>query len=90
MNIIDELREDFDTGNLFDVVFSSQSGVKKTIAKDVSCKEAFKEIAKFLNAHNYVAPYTRISEEKNRYWVDVGSYIEFFYLILKGEAEVNE
>ena len=55
----------------------------RVIAQVKTEQEAFKEINKFLEEHNYKSYYTRVWCEDNIKKYDVGSYTEFFHLELE-------
>lgn len=56
----------------------------RIIAQVKSEKEAFKEISKFLEEHNYTSYYTRVwYPQENIKRHDVGSWSEFFDLELE-------
>lgn len=59
--------------------FENSQGIERLIAEVADEKEAFKEISKFLDEHNYVSYYTRTWMENGRKKYDVGSHTEFFY-----------
>lgn len=62
------------------LIFQNSFGEERVIAEPSNRKEAFKEINKFLNDHNYKSYYTNIHEVDGRLRIDVGSWSEFFYL----------
>lgn len=66
------------------VTFKNAIGKERTIGTCETEKEAWKIINDFLKEHNYKSYYHRTSfiEELNRYWIDVGSWTEFFYVYL--------
>ena len=64
-------------------VNTCDSSRTRVIAKVKTEQEAFKEIHKFLEEHNYKSYYTRIWYEDNIKKYDVGSYSEFFHLELE-------
>jgi hypothetical protein len=60
--------------------FENSQGVERVIAEVANEEEAFKEIHKFLDEHNYKSYYTRTWMVDGRKKFDVGSHTEFFYL----------
>lgn len=63
------------------VYFENTNGVQREIGTTDSEVEAFKIIRKFLDDHNYKAPYWRSwSGESGQTWIDVGSHTEFFVI----------
>lgn len=61
--------------------FKNSRGDKRLIAEPNTEEEAFKEIHKFLDEHNFKSYYTRIWETPDGVKVyDVGSHTEFFHL----------
>lgn len=66
------------------VTFESRNGEEKDIGFAENEKEALDIINKFLEDHNYKSYYQRRAfiEEKQRYWIDVGSWSEFFYIYI--------
>lgn len=64
-------------------VSSANSKSTRIIAKVKTEQEAFVEIHKFLEEHNYISYYTRIWFQDNVKIYDVGSYTEFFHLELE-------
>lgn len=63
------------------VYFENTNGVQREIGTTDSEVEAFKIIRKFLDDHNYKAPYWRSwSGESGQTWIDVGSHTEFFMI----------
>lgn len=65
------------------VVFDN--GVETTIGHRNNIKEANKIIYDFLVEKNYKSHYWRTSfiEDEQKWWVDVGSWSEFFYIYLQ-------
>lgn len=63
------------------VYFENANGVQREIGMADTQEETFKIIRKFLDEHNYKAPYWRSwSGENGETWVDVGSHTEFFVI----------
>ena len=60
--------------------FENSRGIERLIAEVSTEKEAFKEIHKFLDEHNYKSYYTRTWMANGRKCFDVGSHSEFFWL----------
>ena len=53
-------------------------------------KEAQKYIYDFLKDHNYTSYYMKISEFKDKFVYDFGSWSEFFILYLDNNEELNK
>lgn len=66
------------------VTFKNAVGVEHEIGTCETEGEAWGIIQKFLDDHHFKSYYHRVSyvDELNRYWVDVGSWTEFFYIYL--------
>lgn len=63
------------------LIFQNSRGEERVIAEPQDKKEAVKEINKFLDDHNYKSYYMNVCEDDNgRLRIDVGSWLEFFYL----------
>lgn len=60
--------------------FQNSQGKERIIAEVQNEQEAFKEIQKFLDEHNFKSYYTRSWMVNGRKKYDVGSWSEFFYL----------
>lgn len=63
-----------------DLTFENSKGQERVIATVSTADEAFSEIKKFLNAHNYKMYYCRILYGPDFVTYDVGSHTEFFHL----------
>ena len=59
----------------------------RVIANVKTEQEAFSEIQKFLEEHNYTSYYTRVWFQDDIKIYDVGSYTEFFHLELEEGEE---
>lgn len=66
--------------------FQNSQGKERVIAEVENEEEAFKEIHKFLDEHNFKSYYTRSWMANGRKKYDVGSYSEFFYLDMENEV----
>ena len=66
------------------VTFKNAIGKERVIGTCETEEEAWRIINDFLKEHNYKSYYHRASfiDELNRYWIDVGSWTEFFYVYL--------
>ena len=62
------------------VIFQNSQGNERVIAKVNTKKQAFDEIHKFLDGLNFTSYYIREYVENGRTKLDVGSYVQFFYL----------
>lgn len=63
------------------LIFQNSRGEERVIAEPQDKKEAVKEINKFLDDHNYKSYYMNVCEDDNgRLRIDVGSWLEFFYI----------
>lgn len=60
--------------------FENSYGEERVVAEVKNEEEAFKEIHKFLDEHNFKSYYTRSWMVDGRKKYDVGSHTEFFYL----------
>lgn len=61
--------------------FENSYGIERVIAEVANEEEAYKEIKKFLDDHNYKSYYTRSWMRNNNEKIyDVGSHTEFFIL----------
>ena len=58
--------------------FQRSNGEHRLLATDITEKEAYKEMQKFMDEHNFKCYYTRSWEEDGVKWYDVGSWFEFF------------
>jgi hypothetical protein len=58
--------------------FQRSNGEHRLLATKITENEAFKEVQKFLDEHNFKSYYTRNWEEDGVKWYDVGSWSEFF------------
>ena len=58
--------------------FQRSNGEHRLLVTEVTENEAFKEVQKFLDEHNFKSYYTRNWEEDGVKWYDVGSWSEFF------------
>ena len=59
---------------------NSDNKIKKL--KEVYTKKEINKIIKdFLDEHHFKSYYTRIWQEDNKWWFDVGSHTEFFVLV---------
>ena len=62
------------------LIFQNSRGEERVIAEPKNLKEAFQEINKFLDEHNFISGYKRVWEVGGRLKFDVGSWSEFFFL----------
>ncbi len=62
------------------VIFQNSQGKERIIAEVESKEQAFEQIYKFLDEHNFRSYYMRECNENGRIKIDVGSHTEFFYL----------
>lgn len=63
--------------------FLARSGEERLLATVDTEEDAFREIQKFLDEHNFKSYYTRtwiIPEENNAIYVDVGSWSEYMVI----------
>ena len=60
------------------LLFQSSDGSERVIAEVDNQDDAFNEINKFLDEHNFKSYYMRIWEKDGCKYVDVGSHTEFF------------
>ena len=58
--------------------FQRSNGEHRLLTTDVTENEAFEEMQKFMDEHNFKSYYTRSWEEDGVKWYDVGSWSEFF------------
>lgn len=58
--------------------FQRSNGEHRLLATDVTEDEAYKEMKKFMDDHNFKSYYTRSLEQDGVKWYDVGSWSEFF------------
>ena len=58
--------------------FQRSNGEHRLLAEDVTEDEAWREMKKFMNDHNFKSYYTNIWEEDGVKTYDVGSWSEFF------------
>lgn len=58
--------------------FQRANGEHRLLAIDVTEQEAFKEMNRFMDEHNFKSYYTRSWEEDDVKIYDVGSWTEFF------------
>ena len=65
--------------------FENSQGKERLIAEVANEKEAFKEIHKFLDDHNYKSYYTRYWNSGEITIFDVGSWSECFKLAAAGD-----
>ena len=61
-----------------DLYFQRSNGEYRLLMKDVTKEEAWKEISKFMDEHNFKSYYTRSWEMNGITTYDVGSWTEFF------------
>ena len=62
-------------------LFFVNSQNKRKYLKEVHTKQEINiTIKNFLDEHNFKSYYTRIWQENNEWWFDVGSHTEFFIL----------
>jgi hypothetical protein len=66
--------------------FENSYGQERVIAEVENENEAFKEIHKFCDEHNYKSYYTRTWEKNGIRYFDVGSHSEFFKLDLNNDS----
>jgi hypothetical protein len=67
------------------LIFQNSRNEERVIAECFTLEEAYKEINKFLDEHNFKSYYTRVMQDddnSNRIILDVGSWSEV--LILEG------
>ena len=64
-----------ETRNLY---FQRSNGEHRLLATDITEEDAYKEMKKFMDAHNFKSYYTRSWEKDDIKWYDVGSWSEFF------------
>jgi hypothetical protein len=66
------------------VTLKNAIGKERVIGTCETEEEAWKIIKDFLKEHNFKSYYHRACfiDELNRYWIDVGSWTEFFYVYL--------
>lgn len=63
--------------------FLARSGEERLLATVDTEEDAFREIQKFLDEHNFKSYYTRtgiVPEENNAIYVDVGSWSEYMVI----------
>lgn len=66
---------------MYIIEFENTYGERRKIGSTANRLKANRIIQKFLNSHNYKAPYWRINAiEDEVEQIDVGSYTEFFYI----------
>lgn len=66
---------------MYIIEFENTYGERRKIGSTANRLKANRIIQKFLNSHEYKAPYWRIiSLEDNIEQIDVGSHTEFFYI----------
>lgn len=58
--------------------FQRSNGKHRILAIDVTEQEAYEEMQKFMDEHNFRSYYTRSWEEDGVKTYDVGSWTEFF------------
>ena len=58
--------------------FQRSNGEHRLLATDVTEDEAYKEMQKFMDDHNFKSYYTRKWEKDGVMWYDCGSWTEFF------------
>lgn len=58
--------------------FQRSNGEHRLLVSDVTEKEAYTKMQKFMHNHNFKSYYTRSWEEDGVKWYDVGSWSEFF------------
>lgn len=61
-----------------DLYFQNSRGEYRLLMRDVTEEEAFKEMRKFMDEHNFKSYYTRSWEMNGVTTYDVGSWTEFF------------
>ena len=64
--------------NRRNLYFQRSNGEHCLLATDVTEDEAYKEMEKFMDEHNFESYYTRSWEKDGVKWYDVGSWTEFF------------
>ena len=64
-----------DKRNLY---FQRSNGEHRLLATDVTEDEAYREMQKFMDEHNFTSYYTRSWEKDDIKTYDVGSWTEFF------------
>ena len=63
------------------LVFENSKGEEREIATVGTLDQAYEQITKFCEEHNFTIPYWRVQEnEDGNLWFDVGSHSEFFIL----------
>lgn len=63
------------------LIFKNSYDEERVIATNLQLKQdCYREINKFLSAHNYKSYYYREWSRENRTYVDVGSHTEFFII----------
>lgn len=66
---------------IYKVYFTNPSKrTSREIGKGRNLKKAERVVYRFLEEKHYTSPYWRFSYDKNRVWIDVGSWSEFFYI----------
>lgn len=60
--------------------FKNSFGESRILGYPETIKEAFEDINKFLDDHNYRSYYKRINFYEDEWEIDCGSWSEFFYL----------
>ena len=66
---------------MYRVMFENLRKEEREIGTAVDMESAYDVIDKFLEEHNYKSYYKRVWEENGKIKVDVGSRIEFFYIV---------
>ena len=58
--------------------FQRSNGEHRLLATGITEKDAYREMQKFMDDHNFKSYYTRSWEQDGVKWYDVGSWTEFF------------
>ena len=74
------------------VIFDRSNGEELVLGEATNKKESTKLINDFMDAHNYHAPYWRLSlyEDEKYVWIDTGSHSEFFRVVDMTDEQLNE
>ena len=68
------------------LLFQNSYGEERVISEPKTEEEAYKDIVKFCDEHNYKMPYCRTWKVDNRKHYDCGSWSEFFILVFEEEG----